>query len=230
MELIRYTGTFPDCKAQIEKAGQRIATARQGMQDRIRQGPDSHYLEGGCWHPEGTARINGTNYWCLGKFAPTTHYPRKTLKANKSNKYLPLTDEIKLGEKPAVQLIKEIAEQDAELPAHKKRVLIPKEQYSFPVPSEDLGDVDIAQFLARDPKLAGRYGKFLKNKCEIPKVWFNQIGNNWDNVGAGLWLHGLDLGDDSDFYGNLRGFYYADGGSLFGVSPEVRSTSERKSL
>ena len=216
MELIRYTGTFPDCKAQIEKAGQRIATARQGMQDRIRQGPDSHYLEGGCWHPEGTARINGTNYWCLGKFAPTTHYAQQTLEANAREKYLPLTDEIKLGEKPAVQLIREIAEQDAELPAHQKRILIPTRQDLFSVHSEDLGDVDIAQFLARDPRVAEKYGKFLRNKCGINNVWFYQIGYEFDNVGAGFWLHCLDLDDDSKFDGSVRGFYL-DIGSLFGV-------------
>ncbi len=217
MELERYNGTFPDCKAQIEEARQMIATARQGMIDRIRQGPDSHYLEDGCWHPEGTARINRTNYWCLQEFAPTTHYAQQTLEANARGDYLPLTNEIRLGEKPAVQLIKEIAEQDAKLPTHQKRVLIPKKQYSFPVLSEDLGDVDIAQFLARDPKLAEQYGKFLKDECRIPKVGFYQI--NLDNVGAGLWLRRLIRGDHSYFSGNNMLF---DGyGSLFGVSPEA---------
>jgi len=213
MELKRYTGTFPDCKAQIEKARQRIATARQGMQDRIRQGPNPPYSQNGCWHPEGTAKIDGTNYWCLGKFAPTTHYPQQTLEANR---YLFLTDKIKLGKKPATQLIRKIAEQDVKLPVHKRRVLIPEKQDSFTVYSKYLGDVDIAQFLARDPKLAERYGKFLKDKCGIPQVWFYQIEEDEDNVGAGFWLRGLDRGDDSYFDGYNRDFY--DGhGSLFGV-------------
>jgi len=228
MKLIRYDGTFVDCKTAIERAGQEIATARQGMQDRIRQGPNSSYRTKGCWHSEGTARIDGTNYWCLEEFAPTTHHPQETLEANARGKYLSLTDEIKLGEKPASQLIKEIAEQDAELPVHKRRVLIPEKQDSFSVLSEDLADVDITKFLARDQRTAKAYGEFLEDRCKIPVVWFYQIGNDFDNVGAGFWLRGLGLGNGSCFDGNIGGFY-DDIGSLFGVAKREALSREKVS-
>ena len=188
MTLVRYHGNFVECKQQIKNAGQRIATARQGMQDRIRQGPYSDYVTKGCWYPEGTTRISKENYWCLGKFAPTTHYPQETLVANANGEYLSLTDEIKLGGKPASQLIREIAEQDAELPDYQRRVLIPENQGTFSVDLDCLGEVDIARFLARSPELAEQYGKFLKQKCGFSQVTFCQMGGVFGDIATGFWI------------------------------------------
>ena len=229
MELMKYNGNFVKCEEQIETAKQKKATARQGMQDRIALGLNSHYKSEGCWHPEGTARIESLNYWYLQQFAPTTHYSQETLEANKNGKYLSLTEEIKLGKKPASQLIKEIADAEnyVKIPDYKKRILIPKNQQTFSVASDSLGDVDIAVFLARSQNLAEQYGNFLKEKCGIDNVTFYQISKNYDNVAAGFWLHGLERGDDSGFGGYNRAFDYADG-SLFGVAKR-KALSQRKS-
>ena len=217
MELIRYKGNFVDCNTQIENVKQRTATAREGMIDRIKQGPKSYYKNQGCWHPEGTVRMDGFYYWCLQRFAPTTHYPQETLNANRNGNYLSLTKEIKLGRKPASQLIKEIAEIDRELPDYKKRILIPKNKQTFSVASDSLGDVDIAVFLARSQRLAEKYGNFLKKECRIDDVTFCQIPRNYDNVAAGFWLHWLVRGFGSSFFGNDRNFNYTNG-FLFGVA------------
>ena len=217
MELTRYHGNFVNCKKRIESANQRVATAQEGMFDRIKQGASSSYKNSGCWHPEGTARINGINYWCLAEYSPTTKYAKETLEANKRNEYLSLTDKIKLGRKPASQLIREIAEADAKLFDYEKRILIPKKQETFSVDSETLGDVDIAVFLARSPKLAERYGEFLK-KCGINSVSFYQIENNYDNVASGFWLHGLG-GDCGVFgFGGYGRGFDTDYFPLFGVA------------
>jgi len=212
----RYNGNFVQCLEEIKNAGQEVATASEGIIARIKQGANSNYRGKGCWHPEGTARIGGTNYWCLQQFAPTTHYPQETLEANKNKKYLPLTNDIKLGKKPASQLIREIAERDAELPISKRRVLIPENQQTFLVPSCDLGKIDIAIFLARNQELAEKYGYFLDRICGIKEIRFYQFEDCYDYVAAGFWLRWLVRGDVSGFGGG-RGFDYSDG-SLFGVA------------
>lgn len=224
---VRYKGNFVDCQQQIREADQRIAKAREGMLDRIRRGADSHYKREGCWHPEGTVRIEEITYWCLAQFAPTTHYAQRTLEANAKGNYLALTEEIKLGRVPASELIKRIAEQDKKLLDYQRKVLIPSRQDTFSVDSLSLGDIDIARFLARDPKLAEKYGIFLNRTCGIPKVTFYQLPDSVDNVAAGFWLYGLGRGYDSGFDGDDRDFDDGDG-SLVGVAKRG-SAEPRKS-
>lgn len=215
--LTRYNGNRVSCDTQIRDAGQRMATAREGMADRILKGFNSDYTKNGCWHPEGIARINGINYWCLGQFAPATLYARETLEANKAGQYLALTEVIKFGKKPASEVIKRIAELDADKPAEKRRVLIPARQDTFSVDSRDLGDVDIAQFLAGDARLAQDYGIFLDRDCRIEKVTFDQPFLSED-IATGLWLCKQQCDYFSDFDGSGRGNFDAEGGSSFGVS------------
>ena len=223
MKLTRHNGNFVECLNQIKEAGQVIATARQGMRDRIKAGYESHYKEKGCWHPEGTARIERKNYWCLPEFAPTTNYPEETLKANGNNEYLSLNYLVHPESKKLfTELIPEIAEADKRKHPQNRRVLISENQGIFLHPSEHLDEVDIALFLARNKKLAKDYGEFLKYKCEIDLVRFYQLGNYNNNFGAGFWLSRLGLGIDSGFYGYNR-YFDACIGSLFGVREVAKS-------
>ncbi|MEI7718422.1 MAG: hypothetical protein WCI72_01025 [archaeon] len=215
--LTRYRGDFVSCNWQIGKAGQRMATAREGMIDRIRKGFNSEYKEKGCWHPEGTARIGGITHWCLAEYAPTTRYAQKTLEANKAIEYLALTNDFRLGKHPIDLEIVQTAYLDARKPVEQRRVLIPLRQGNFAVASQDLGDVEIVRFLARDAKLARDYGKFLKNDCGIDNVSFCQLSGD-QKIAAGLWLYGLDS-NNSDFAGN--NMYFETQGSAFGVFPEA---------
>ena len=213
--LTRYNGNRVSCDAQIAQAGERMATASEGIQDRILKGFNSDYKEKGCWHSEGIARINGVNYWCQGKYAPTTQYAQKTLEANNAGQYLALTRDILLGKKPALEVIQHIAEMDVDKPVEKRRVLIPSRQGTFTVASKDLGDVDIARNLARGAKLAQDYGNFLDKDCNIKEVVFYQLSGDKD-IAAGLWLYGLGDGSNSSFSGDNRDFDNS-GGSSFGV-------------
>lgn len=221
----RYNGDFVECANQIAQAGQRMATAREGMQDRITDVTlkltNSNYFSQGGWYSEGTARINGVNHWCLGKYAPTTNYAQETLDANKAGTYLALTEAIKLGNKPASEVIQMIAEADAKKPVEQRRILIPTRQETFSVPSESLGDVDIARFLARDAKLAQDYGQLVKN-VGIKNVIFYQLSGDKD-IAAGFWLYVLGDGG-SGFDGDNWDFDDAVGSS-FGVRSRARSAS-----
>jgi len=226
-KLTRYDGNFVDCKSKIESVNQRIATAREGMLDRIKQGPNSHYSEKGCWHPEGTARIDRINYWCLVKYAPTIHYSQETLEANMAGKYLALTSDIKLRKKPASYIIKQIAEIDAKKPVEQRRVLIPENQSScYPIQIDDFGNQEVPVFLARKPKLAQEYGNFLKNYCGITSVNIYQLSGNED-IASGFWLCRLEHGDNSNFCGDDR--FSNDGSSLFGVAKREALSQRRSS-
>jgi len=217
--LTRYDGNRVDTLRALAQAGQRDSTAREQMKDRIADvnvnGRNSDYFQKGGWSSEGTVRINGVNYWCQRKYAPTTQYAQKTLEANKESEYLALTNDIKIGNKPASEVIRRIAKMDADKPAEQRRVLIPSRRETFTVASGDLGDVDIARNLARDAKLAQDYGKFLKNDCGINNVTFYQLSGD-KNIAAGLWLCGLGGGGNSDFSGGSGGFNFSVGYSFGG--------------
>jgi hypothetical protein len=233
MKLIRYLGDFVACKAQMP-SDSRIATAREGILDRIRDitetGKNSLYFQTGNWHPEGTARINRVNYWCLHGFAPTSLYAQAALDANKANRYLSLTEDVKIGEKPALEVIPLIAQEDAEkYPKNpeKRRVLNPSRQETFSADTSSLGDVDIAVFLARNRKLAEKYGEFLKNKCGINSVTFYQLPNSLDNVTAGFWLGRLS-GDYAGNFGGGSRYFYDCNGSLLGVRDKMSAEGGRE--
>ena len=232
VELIRYNGNFVDCKRQIENANQRIATAREGLLDRIKQGPNSDYERKGCWYPEGTVRIEGINFWCLGKFAPTMHYPQETLYANSGKKYLRLTDEINLGKKPAKEVIKKILELDAKKPVEQRRVLQSSNQSKkYSIQTSDFGNQEVPVFLARSPEVAQKYGDFLNKQCGIPEVNVYQISKDTqpdEDIAVGFWLCGLGRGYDSIFVGDSWGFGSADG-FLFGVAKREALSHRKKS-
>ena len=74
MELKRYNGNFAQCLAQIAEAGQRVATAKEGMQDRIKQGVNSDPCNKGTWFPENFNYVQGKVLVALANYNPQIHY------------------------------------------------------------------------------------------------------------------------------------------------------------
>ena len=215
--LTRYTGNFADCTGQIAKAGQRVATAREIIIDRVLLGKGSAYSSVGGWIPEGTVKIDGVKYWCLGEYAPTIQCAQKAVNVNNNCQYLALTEEIKLRDELASIAIPRIAEEDKNKLPERRRVLIPEIQKTFSVDASESGDVDIMRFLTRDAKLARDYGNFIKQKHEVEEVSFYQIsGNVLGNVAAGISLDGLEYAHISNFYAYMRDFHDFEG-SLLGA-------------
>ncbi|MEI7718423.1 MAG: hypothetical protein WCI72_01030 [archaeon] len=215
--LTRYKGNFLECAKQIAKAGQRMATAREIIIDRIFLGKGSAYSSEEGWLQEGTAKINGVYYWCLGEYTPTTQNAQKAVDVNHTYQYLALTEDIKLGGELALVAIQRIANEDKNKLPERRRVLIPEIQKTFSIDAVDSGEVDIMRFLTRDAKLAKDYGQFIKQKQGIEEVSFYQIARNvLGNVSAGISLSELADMRISNFYAYMRDFHDFEG-SLLGA-------------
>lgn len=219
MDVVRYRGNFVDCRRDIFWQAQFLATARDQLVNRTKEvldiGTSSQYFLRGSWSAEGTVRIKGISYWCLHDFAPTSIQPQTATEANKEGKYLQLDDSIRICREPAHELIPRIAHEDRLKPIEERRVLIPLVQDDFKIDTQNLGDVDILKFLARDPKIAQQYGLLL-HKHGVHTVNFKQIESLFDNVAAGLYISRILPESDAGFLGYDRSF--ADpNGSMFGV-------------
>jgi len=217
MELQRYTGNFSKCLAEVAKAKQKIATAKQGMEYRIEQGVDSDVCQGGFWCPENFNVVDGRILAALGDYNPLIPYAEQAVNAHRGGKEFYLNDAVLLNGKPATEVLKEIAEQDSEKPVYKKRVLDLGQTSTHDVSTDSFADDDGIVFLARGKTFANKYGLFLKNQAGIPEITFYLPSISQENYSRGLWLCGLDGGYWSNFGGNYRGFGYVVG-SRFGVS------------
>lgn len=229
--LTRFVGNRVDTLKAIARCRMRDSTASEGMRGRmldVREcGRESSYFSYGGWHSEGTARINGVNYWCKASFAPTTLYPRQTLDANIKNRYLELTEDIKIGTKPATEVIQRIAEIDAKKPVSKRRILIPTDQsFYYTRETRDLGSQDVPVFLAEDEDLANDYGDMLSG-FKLAFVAFKQLSGK-ENIASGFEFDVLgDHTEGSCFQGDKKGFGWV-AGSSFGVHRQVRSSIKKK--
>ncbi|MDD5132952.1 MAG: hypothetical protein PHD81_03545 [Candidatus Nanoarchaeia archaeon] len=227
MTLQRYTGNFASCLNQINATEQKIATAKQGMQDRILKGKNSDYFQMGCWHPEAFPVINERILAIKGEYNPliAIEYAKQATEAHRANKEFYLTEKVLLNGKPAVQVLNEIAEADYKKPISKKRVFDMGKVGTHQVSTTDFADDKGIVFLAQGEKLAKNYGKFLKDKVGISEVTFYLPNLTKEDYLRGFWLCGLGSDDGSDFGGCGGGLDY-DGGSLFGVFNDAESTQK----
>lgn len=226
MNLQRYNGNWEQCIFQVNKANKKIATSKQGIQDRISKGEDSDYFQKGCWYPENFNIVNGRILVALGDYNPLIPYAKEAVNVHKNNQELYLTDDILLNGKPASQVLEEIAEQDKSKPVYKRRVFDMGKIQTHDISTDSFADDKGIVFLARGEKLAQRYGKFLNDKAGIKQIRFylSTIGNQ--NYARGFWLCRLDEGGRSGFDGNDRDFDDGDG-SLFGVCGSAEGTSQK---
>ncbi|MEI7718337.1 MAG: hypothetical protein WCI72_00595 [archaeon] len=221
-KLNRYVGNFVSCLNQITEAGERMATAREAMIRRFSTGRINLWQDGFC--PEGTARINGVTYWCLGEYAPTTQNVMQTLCANGSGKLLELVDTVRIGNDLALEVIPKIAEEDKFKRPEDRRILIPsRQQEFFAIDPSNLGEVDIARFLARDSDLAQDYGKLLRDNCGVKHFNFYQPSGNV-NVAAGFWFPGVQHNSSSCFHGSCSELSSAIG-AAYGISTTSKEAS-----
>ncbi|MEI7718336.1 MAG: hypothetical protein WCI72_00590 [archaeon] len=215
-KLTKYNGNFVKCSKKIAKAGEIIATAREGMIERIARRKTSRYESKGCWHSEGTANIDGVTYWCLAEYAPTTQNIKRTYAANFEGLYLPLISNVKIRVESALELIPRIAAEDKNKLPEQRRVLIPEMQDTFIIDSAEFGNIDIARFLARDATLAKDYSHLLDIFYGTKFTSFYQLAVD-ENSAAGVFL-GV-VGDVSHFtvYGT-DGDFSDSNGRMFGTT------------
>ena len=218
MELQRYTGNFSKCLAEVVRAKQKIATAKQGMEYRIEQGVDSDVCQGGFWCPENFNVVDGRILAALGDYNPLIPYAEQAVNAHRGGKEFYLNDAVLLNGKSATEVLKEIAEQDSEKPVYKKRVLDLGQTQTHPVSTDSFADDNGIVFLARGKISANRYGLFLKNKARTPKITFCLPFVSQENYSRGFWLYRLDLGGRSNLFGGYDRYFNDGDGSLFGVS------------
>ena len=172
MKLQRYNGNFAQCLAQLEEAEQKIATAKQGMQDRIARGVNSGPCSQGAWFSENFNVVQERILVAREDYNPLIQYAQQAVDAHKSNNEFYLIDDILLNKKPASQVLARIAEQDAKIPVPKKRVFDMGKAKTHDIPTDSFADDEGIVFLAQNKKLAKDYGLFLKNKAGIPEVTF----------------------------------------------------------
>lgn len=229
VKLNKHTGNWAKCLAEME-GKERPATAKQGFQERIRQGIDAD-ISKGSWFPENVNYVQGKVLWALSKYNPQIPYAEQAVQANRNGKYFQLTPEIKMQGKPASLLLLEIAEEDAVKPVHKRRVLDSKHKQTFSVPADKLGEVEEAVFLARGEKLAQRYGQWIYDELKLlditnPTITFYLASQKDIDFSAGFWLCSVGRGYRSNFDGDNRYLYYDDG-RLFGVEKSAKGTSQK---
>src|SRR3989344_9369142 len=229
MKLKRYNGNFAQCLAQIAKAGQKVATAKKGMQDRIKQGVNSDPCNKGAWFPENFNYVKGKVLVALADYNPQIPYAEQAVESNKKSGYFQLTQDIKLQGKSASQLLLEIAEEDAAKPIYNRRVLDSKRKETFSIPANRLGEEEISIFLARSEKIAKDYGILVHDALtnpnnKNPEITFYLASKQKQDFSAGFWLCRLDDIGRSGF----DGYRSLDGGSgsLFGVVKSAKGTAK----
>lgn len=227
MKLQGYDGNWEQCISQVNQANQKIATAKQGMSDRITKGKGSEYFQKGCWYPENFNVVNKRILVALGDYNPLIPHAKQAVLAHKDNKEFYLTDDVLLNKKPASQVLEEIAEQDKPKPIHEKRVFDIGKLQTHDIQTDSFADDNVIVFLARGEKPAQKYGNFLDKKLGIKKITFYLPSISEKDYARGFWLCRLGGDGRSDFdgYWGLN----VDGGSLFGVCESAEGTSQKTS-
>ena len=226
-------GNWAYCLAQARDANKRVSTGRELIKDRLERGVNdqTHFGRGGAWATEDSNVVDGVILLARAKFNPLIPYAEQAVDAQRTGEFH-LTDEIVRGKKPFAQVLQNIAEEDARKPLEKRRVLNIGQAKTHQVPTDSFVDDPTIRWMAQDPKLAKRYGFFLRN--ELPEnlrlqevtVYLPVIAEK--NYSRGHWLDGLGRCGRSGFGCDSRGLDGGDG-SVFGVSMSAEGTPRRVS-
>ena len=225
-------GNWAYCLAQARDANKRVSTGRELIKDRLERGVnDQTHFRRGAWTAEDSNVVDGAILLARAKFNPLIPYAEQAVDAQRTGEFH-LTDEIVRGKKPFAQVLQNIAEEDARKPLEKRRVLNIGQAKTHQVPTDSFVDDPTIRWMAQDPKLAKRYGFFLRN--ELPEnlrlqevtVYLPVIAEK--NYSRGHWLDGLGRCGRSGFGCDSRGLDGGDG-SVFGVSMSAEGTPRRVS-
>jgi hypothetical protein len=221
-------GDFAKCLTQLSSRGQRVATAKQAMRERIKQGASADICTSGFWLPENWNSVQGDMLVALQEYNPIIPYAQEAVNAHESGNDFYLTNKVLLQGKPALQVLRETAEEDASKPVYGRRVLISKDKNPITdVPTKSLGEQEEIIFLARGEKLAGQYGEFLhESGIKETSIYRPPIIAGKD-LARGFWFCRLDGDDRSDFYGYSGCINGYGSGSLLGVSKSAEGTPRK---
>jgi|GEM_PF-3765567 len=217
MELQVYRGNWASCLEQLK--GESPTSGMQVIQDRIarfkKNSEDRTHFDTGAWLSENTNVVDSQIMVARAPFNPLVPYAKQAVQVHKNGKEFYLEDSILLQDKPAVQILAEIAKADKNKTLVKRRVLIPEQTQTYKVSWDNFADDDVIDWHAQGRKLARNYGKFLHNDCGIDEVTVYLPATNLGNIARGNWLYRLGGSDRSDFdcyNGNLSD----EDGTVFG--------------
>jgi hypothetical protein len=235
-EYQRQTGNFAVALGKVALAHQTFATPKEGIIDRMKKGVNSDACKRWAWFNASFNEVNGDILATRVKFNPlsvfdkqtqTFSYAQKAVDAMRTGEFY-LTDNILLGNKPAAEVLLEIAEQDSKRPIHKKRVINLGKKKTHDVSTDCFADDDTIVFLAEGYERARNYGLFIRNafgenSIPISKVYMQDLIGK--NKSRGFALSRVDTGSRSYFNCYNRDLYY-DNGSLFGGYESAKGTQK----
>jgi hypothetical protein len=229
MVLQRIIGNWAKCVEDAKARGLPLASAKEGIQDRMAPGNIEKHLSG-AWFPLAFVNLGEKIYGVRKEFNPLIPYAAKAVEAHRTGEFY-LTDEIvDATGKPFLVLIKETAGKDKNKRDGAKRVIDLGQAVTHAVSTANLAQDRAIVFVAESKRLANDYGPFLKN--DLPEnlrrndimVYHMKQTPQTQNAVRGFWLCGLDRDDRSDF-GCGNGDLADDSGSVFGGSFDT-NTSE----
>lgn len=211
-------GNWAYCVAQARSMNKGVASGKEVIEDRLERGVnDKEHFERGTWLAEDSNIVDGRILLARGEFNSLIPYAEQVVKAQRTGEFY-LTDEIVRGKRPFTQVLKQIAEKDARKPLEKRRVLDIEQAKTHQVPTDNFADDPVIRWKAESPKLANRYGLFLRNKLpenlRLLEVTVYLPGIIGKDYARGHWLGRLGRGGGS-FFGCDYWDLGDDGGSVF---------------
>ncbi len=220
----RHRGNFASALRKLARAKpkQAFALPSQAMQERMRQGVKADISTVGAWYNSSFNEVGGRIFGTKKEFNPLIDYAKQAVESMKIGEFY--LDGVLINEKPASEVLVEIAEQDAKKQIYKKRVADFGQAKTHNVPTDCFGDDDVIAFLAESKSRANKYGLWLRNKAGIPESTVHMQDIIGKDKSRGFWLDGLVVGR-SDFNCSNRYLNY-DYGSLFGVYESAEGTQK----
>ena len=214
MTLRRMTaGNWEHCIRQL--GGKPFADGREIMRDIIegyeRNELNDRHVQRGTWLPESTNVVDGRILLARAPFnvlIPHAEIATKLHSLGYEEFYL--GNHIRLLGQSAVDVLKDVAREDAGKPVPERRVFISPVE-SFKVDWDRFGDNDTIVWYAQSNELAKEYGGFLHNNFGVnsvnvylPKIkrfdfargnWLCRIGKNGDEDRSGFYLDSWAFGN-----------------------------------
>ncbi len=224
-------GNWAYCIAKARSMNKGVASGKEVIEDRLERGVnDRTHFERGAWPAEDSNVVDGAILLARAEFNPLIPYAEQAVEAQITEEFY-LTDRIRKGKIPFTQVLKQIAEKDARKPLEQRRVLDIGKAKTHSVSTDSFADDPTIRWISQGPKLANRYGLFLRNELpedlRLPKVTVylpEIIGKDYARE---HWLDRLGRSYWSVFGCGDRYLFNVDG-SVFGVSVKSAEGTSRQ--